>query len=134
MPHFIKNFVDWFALKPRIEEIDHLPPLVKERDLWWCRLGENIGTEVSGKGQKFTRPVIIFKKLSKYTFFVIPCSTQIKTGSWFVPLTHKGKNIVACLHQAKVVDYRRLDDTMGALSNHDYKTVKQAFKSLYVGE
>ncbi len=132
MPNFIKNFVDWFILKPNLENLNYNPPLTKEREIWWCSIGENIGTEISGKGTKFTRPVIIFKKLSKYTFFVIPTSTKIKEGSWFVSFVHNSKTMVACLHQAKIVDYRRLDDRIGALSNHDYDLIKKGFSALYI--
>jgi mRNA interferase MazF len=133
MSNFIKNFVDWFKLKTDLNNHDYNPPLTKERELWWCSVGENIGTEISGKGTKFNRPVIIFKKLSKYTFFVIPTSTQIKEGSWFVPFVRNGKSMMACLHQARIVDYRRLDDRIGVMSSHDYELVKKGFASLYIG-
>ncbi len=68
MKTFIKNFQDWFFLKPKLDTNNHKPPFVSERDLWWTHLGENIGTEISGKSNRYTRQVIIFKKLSPHTF------------------------------------------------------------------
>ena len=128
---FIKNFTDWFKLKPKLDDRSHKPPLVSQRDIFWCHLGENIGTEISGKSHLYTRPVIIFKKLSRHTFLVIPTSTKIKTGSWFVYFTHRKIEMVACLHQIKIIDYRRLQTLIGKLDNKDFQNIKTGFKELY---
>lgn len=88
---FIKNFLQWFELKPSLDQNNYQPRFAKESELWWCHLGENIGSEISGKGVSFARPCIILVKFLKYSFFVIPCSTQIKEGSWFVKFKHNQK-------------------------------------------
>ena len=131
MPDFIKNFVDWFKLKPKLDQISTKPPFVKESQIWWSSLGENIGTEISGKSGLFTRPVIILKKLSKYQFLVVPTSSQIKTGTWLVYFTHKHKEMVACLHQVRVIDYRRLTTLIGSIDQKDYDDIKIGFWNLY---
>ena len=70
MPNtFLKNFLEWFQLKPKLDNRNHKTPFVSQGQIWWCHLGENIGTEISGKSSQLTRPVIIFKKLSRHTFF-----------------------------------------------------------------
>ena len=68
-PSFTKNFKDWSILKPKLDIKNHKPPLFKEKD--------------------FTRTVIIYTKLSKYTFLGIPTTTQLddsngkeRDGSW----------------------------------------------------
>lgn len=132
MSKFIKNFQDWFSLKPKLDENNHRPPFVSERDLWWAHLGENIGTEISGKSNRYTRPVIVFKKLSNYTFLIIPTSTKIKSGSWFASFAHKNTNMIACLHQIKVIDYRRLQNKIGRIDIKDFKQIKSQFKKLYI--
>ena len=132
MPKFIKNFQDWFSLKPKLDENNHRPPFVSERDLWWAHLGENIGTEISGKSNRYTRPVIVFRKLSNYTFLIIPTSTKIKSGSWFANFVHKNTNMMACLHQIKVIDYRRLQNKIGRIDIKDFKQIKNQFKKLYI--
>ena len=43
-PDFLKNFLSWFVIKPKLDKQNHQPPLVKDRDIFWCRIGENIGT------------------------------------------------------------------------------------------
>jgi len=131
MKTFIKNFQDWFFLKPKLDNNNHKPPFVSERDFWWAHLGENIGTEISGKSNRYTRPVIIFKKLSPHTFLIIPTSTKIKSGSWFVHFIHKELNMVACLHQIRVIDYRRLQNKIGRIDINDTKKIKTQSKKLY---
>ena len=48
-----------------------------------------MGSEIGGKSNKFTRPVIIFRKLSHGFYFVIPTSTKEKDGSWYVKFTQQ---------------------------------------------
>jgi len=43
----------------------------------------NTKSESCGKWPEFRRPVLIIKKLSKETCFVVLLSTKIKTWSWF---------------------------------------------------
>ena len=128
---FVKNFLDWFSLKPKLDKSNHQPPLVKERDIFWCHLGENIGTEISGKCEEYTRPIIVLKKLSKYTFLVIPTSTQIKEGSWYISFVFKSKPMIACLHQIRIIDYRRLEDKIGVIPETDFEKIKAGFLQLY---
>lgn len=131
MNQFLKTFLQWFELKPKLDSKKSKPPFVKEGQIWWIYAGENIGTEISGKGENYTRPALIYKKFSQYTYFVIPLSTQRKTGTWYVPSVFCGKSGVACLHQAKSIDYRRLDKVMENLSEHEFEKIQYDFEKLY---
>ncbi len=71
-----KRFPDWMGIKKNLHEKLTVPPKVNEGDVWWASIGENIGSEINGKNQNFTRPVIILKKLSRTLFFVIPLTTK----------------------------------------------------------
>ena len=76
--------------------------------------------------------MIILKRLSRYSFLVIPCSTKIKEGSWFVGFTHNKRDMIACLNQIKVIDYRRLKNRIGILDESDFEKIGLAFGQLYV--
>ena len=135
---FLKNFLDWFTLKPKLDESNHKPPLIEEGNIWWCRFGENIGIEISGKGKEFTRPTIIHTKLSKYAFLVIPTTTQMyhqngtpKINDRLIKFTHGGKEMLACLSQIRVIDYRRIKNKLGDLDQKDYDDICQKFNDLY---
>ncbi len=127
----MKNFIQWFALKPKLDSSIHRAPFVSEGDIWWASIGENVGSEIGGKSELLSRPVIIYKKLAHGFYFVIPTSTKEKNGSWYTTFTHKEKVTVACLHQARSIDYRRLSTKLGTLSSEDLDTVKTGFKTLY---
>ena len=127
----VKRFLEWIGVKRKLDINNYQPPLVKEGDLWWCAIGENVGIETSGKGERFTRPVIVLKKLGRLAFFGIPTTTTQRSGTWYVPFKHKGISEVAMLTQARIFSYKRLDRKMGSLDDEDFKTVKEAFVRLF---
>jgi mRNA interferase MazF len=129
--NFIKNFLEWFNLKKELDLKNHKPPFVSEGQIWWINLGENIGTEISGKGVKFARPAFIYKKISKFTFLVIPTSTKNKIGSWFVDIICNEKKMICCLNQIKVVDYRRFMNKIGDLDSESISKIKESFLNFY---
>lgn len=128
----MKQFLQWIGLKERLHTINHKPPLVSQGDIWWVSIGENVGSEVNGKSKLFSRPVIIFKKLAHGFYFVIPTTTQIREGTWYVKFRQQEREMVACLHQARVIDYRRLSTKLGTLDDEDYSRTKDGFRSLYL--
>jgi mRNA interferase MazF len=127
----MKRFFEWFGLKQRLHYIEHAPPLVSERDIWWASIGENVGSEINGKSALFSRPVIVLKKLSHGFYFVIPTTTQVREGSWYVPFRQQGKDMLACLHQARAIDFRRLSSRLGKIDGDDFERVKDGFRKLY---
>jgi len=127
----IKRFFEWIKLKERLHFKEHKPPLFKEGEIWWCAIGENVGIEVNGKGEAFSRPVFVYKKLSKDGFLGIPLSTIIKVGTWYVEVSFKEKKIVANLAQCRIVSFHRMYEKMGALDAHDIEKIKIGFLSLY---
>ncbi|HEY4489355.1 MAG TPA: type II toxin-antitoxin system PemK/MazF family toxin [Candidatus Paceibacterota bacterium] len=128
---FIKRFLEWIGVKQKLEANDYKPPLVNEGDLWWCAISENVGVEICGKGQNFTRPVIVIKKFGRHAFFRIPLTTKRHEGTWYMPLRYKNINQVVLLSQARFLSYKRLDRKMGELDSEDFKKVKEAFVSLF---
>jgi mRNA interferase MazF len=93
--------LQWFEVKERLHEAQHRPPLVSEGDIWWASVGENVGSEINGKSGLFSRPVVIYKKLSHGFYFVVPTTTQERSGTWFVAFRQQDKMMVACLNQAR---------------------------------
>lgn len=126
-----KDFDRWNEKKKALDAAVYQPPLVSEGDLWWCATGENIGTETSGKGNDFTRPIIILKKFGRISFLGIPTTTRKQKGSWYVAFKHKGIDETAMLNQARVFSYKRLHSKMGTLDDQDFKNVKEAYIRLF---
>lgn len=129
---YIKKFLEWIGLKQKLHAKSHKPPYVNEGEIWWVSLGENVGSEIGGKSDKFSRPAIVFKKLSSGFYFVIPTTTQQKKGSWYFSFHQRGRPVNACLHQARSVDYRRFYSKLSELYASDFYDLKEAFKDLYL--
>lgn len=127
----MKRFLEWIGLKEKLDVQQHRPPLVSQGDIWWASVGENVGSEINGKNHLFSRPVIIYKKLAHGFYFVIPTTTKIKEGTWYVIFRHQDREMAACLHQARAIDYRRLSSKLGTLDDGDFIKVKNGFNSLY---
>lgn len=127
---YIKFIQEWCKLKASLF-YKQSRIVFKQGDIWWCSLGMNLGEEMFGKGDKFTRPVLIFRKLTGNSFLGLPLTRQEKQGSWYVKITiHGGKNWVM-LNQARVLDKKRLTNRIGELDNSDLKKVREKFLELY---
>jgi len=130
MHDYIKSIKDWCKLKIVLwDKEDKI--IFKQGDIWWCSLGMNLGEEMFGKGEKFTRPVLIFRKFTSNSFLGLPLTKQEKKGTWYAEITiHKEKSWVM-LNQARVFDKKRLTNRIGALDNSDLKKVKEQFLEFY---
>lgn len=129
--NIVKRFLEWIKLKEKLHNNKYKPPLFKEGEIWWCSLGENIGSEINGKSKLFSRPVLVFKKLSKSTFMGIPMSSQDRKGSWYVQITLGNIKSIVILSQARLLDYKRLSSKIGELDAVEMADVRSKFKNLY---
>lgn len=119
----MKDFSNWIRLKEKLHGSNHKPPYFKEREIWWCSVGENIGNEINGKDILFNRPVLIVRKLDKYSFLGVPLTSSEKIGSWYVSITHGENKSTAVVSQIRHLDYKRLDKKMATLDEVDFGRV-----------
>lgn len=105
--------------------------LVRDGEIWWVGVGENMGVEINGKSEYFSRPVLVLKKLSRYGFMGIPITSQQHRGSWYVPFEFQNKIEVAVVAQAKVFSVTRLYRRIGQVPDSDLEKVRQGFIKLY---
>ncbi len=127
-----KHFDEWMDLKKSLHNMNRLR-LVHEGEIWWCAMGENVGIEINGKHKVYSRPVLVFKKLSRFGFMGIPLTSQFHEGNWYAPFVFQDKREIAALAQARVLSVARLYKRMGTMSDSDFKLIKSAFARLYLG-
>ena len=125
-----KHFEEWIELKEKLHFNAKIPKIL-EGEVWWCSFGENVGVEINGKSARFTRPVLIMKKLSKFGFMGVPLTSQEKTGSWYVKFRFLEKTEFAALCQARVMSVSRLHSKMGRVPESDLSLIKESFHSLF---
>ncbi len=120
------KYYKWHEIKSKINSLDSSNFYFRERDIWWCYYGANIGYEQNGKDKLFLRPVLIFKKLSRHTCLAIPLSTQIKNGNHYFFLLSETNSIrTATLSQIKMIDVRRLRDKIDTISKIEFQLIKE---------
>lgn len=95
-------------------------------------MGENVGVEINGKNEVFSRPVLVYKKLSRFGFMGIPLTSQPHDGDWYVSFTFRGKTSIAVLSQARTLSVLRLYRRMGTIPETDFAAVARRFNKLYL--
>ena len=102
-------------------------PRFSEGEIWWCSLGENVGTEIGGKGEYFKRPVIVLAKIDYRSFIGTPMTSKPKEGSWYVSLKINGFKGTATLIQSRYLDSKRLDKRIATLSEGVLDEIRNAY-------
>lgn len=77
-----KDFDEWNIQKKKIDNFENKKTF-HEREIWFIKIGENIGFEQNGKGREFLRPIIVYKKFSKNVFLGIPLTRADKKGKFY---------------------------------------------------
>jgi len=131
MTDYILNFKKWFKLKVFLLKFENNKVVFKQNDIWSCSIGMNLGEEIFGKGQKFNRPVLIFKKFTSNSFLGLPLTSKEKSGSWYTKITLHGKNDWVILNQARILDKKRLTKRLGTLDDTDMRRIRKDFLKLY---
>lgn len=124
-------FQQWIRVKMR-QHIQRVTPLINEGEIWWAAVGKNVGIEINGKSENFSRPVIIYKKFSRLGFLAIPLTSRPHNSNWYVPFIFQNMESYAALAQIRIMSVHRLYGRMGKMTASDFKSVKEGFKKLYV--
>lgn len=126
----MKDFDGWNELKKALNETES-PPLFKEREVWWCSLGHNIGVEQDGKGTKYQRPVLILRKFSAQQFIGVPSTRTDKRTRFYSFVETDVDTFNFVLSQARVFDARRLHNRIVTLLPDEFEAVKANLKALW---
>lgn len=119
-----KDFDKWNIEKKLIDSFENKKTF-HEREIWFIKIGENVGFEQNGKGEEFLRPVIVYKKFSKNVFWGIPLTKSNKQGKFYANFVFKDARSSAILSQMRLFDSKRLKYKMGKMSAGDFNSVKE---------
>jgi len=125
-----KDFDNWNVEKKRTNE--EQPRLYTVREIWWCRLGVNVGSEQDGSEKLFLRPVVIIRGFGANTCMVIPFTTSSRRHPLRVSVGKiQGKTARAILSQIRVVDTRRLVEKVEFLDKEIFAQLRKAVRALF---
>jgi mRNA interferase MazF len=128
----MKNFNDWNQQKQKVHE-DEQRLYFYEQEIWFCKMGVNIGFEQDGKGEDFRRPIVVIKKFNKEVFLGVPLTAQIKKGKYYFPmLKFNKKDNFAIISQLRLVDSKRLIRRLHKMKINEFLELKKAIVNLII--
>ncbi len=125
-----EDFDSWNNFKKLINKKDCHNLFFHEREVWWCSVGLNVGSESFGKGKFFRRPILIIKKLSSELCIALPITSKPKKGTWFSEIEVDKKKRWVMLYQIRVINSKRFQFKIGKINNNEFKDVKTKLKQL----
>ncbi len=128
-----KDFWAWHILKSGINK-SSFRPLFHEREIWWCSLGLNVGSEEDGKNYLFERPVVILRKFNREVFWGLPMTSRIRNDKYNFPCMHNGGESSVILSQIRLWDAKRLMRKIGMLPTKAFLDVNERFEKLLKNE
>jgi len=121
-----KDFDGWNKKK---QKLDHKNggAHCHEREIWWCSIGVNVGSEQYSQTGDFSRPVVVVRRFTEDIFWGIPLTTKIK--EW-VPFRFRllvGDTVNdALVLQMRAYDRKRLMRYIGIVPQDVFATLTAA--------
>ena len=104
----------------------------REREIWWCKMGINVGDEQDGTGQIFDRPVLIIKGLSMNTCLIASLTSSKNLHKMRIPIGNiDGKDDSVILSQLKTIDTKRLIEKICNADSEKFEDVRKAIRELF---
>ncbi len=125
-----KKFDEWNIEKQKINIKKNIK-WFQPRDIFWAKIGMNIGDEENGKGEFLMRPLLVIKKFNNSLFWGIPLSTKIKKNNkYYISFELKGKIRSAIISQIRLFDGKRLVSKIGKCNKERFSIIKKAVQQL----
>lgn len=128
----MKRFDIWNEQKKRLDFEEKIIG-IKQRDVVFVHIGQNIGFEQNGKGEEFLRPVVVIKIFNRRLFFGIPLTSKHKYGDFFEDIAYKrGEKYIkstAILVQARSFDTKRIKYKSGVVEKKVFEHISSRLKS-----
>jgi mRNA interferase MazF len=129
-------FDEWNEVKKELS-IKERKLGIKQREIFWANIGQNIGFEQNGKGKNFARPIIVIRKLTKDLFLGIPTTTTLREDNdYFHKFKYTTSNnevlvVSALILQVKVFSIKRIMNKIGMIHKEDFKVIVEKSKRLF---
>ena len=118
----IKDFESWNNLKKDIQNRD-VKIFCNQREIWWCSIGVNVGSEEDGKNELFERPVLVIKVFSKDMIRVAPLTSKIKSDENHETISYHERGGSVIVSQIKTISTKRLSRKLCRLDKNQFGRV-----------
>lgn len=121
-----KDFSLWMPVKQFVHDTSDRP-FYREREIWWCSVGLNVGFEADGKGGSYARPILIIKDFNHAIFWCLPVTTRIKKEIYYADIDlNDGIPRQVMLSQLRMLDAKRLQEKIAMLDEEKFLKIKTA--------
>jgi mRNA interferase MazF len=132
------SFDTWNKQKKTLDESQfskhHGHPLPKARGVWMCHLGKNIGIEMNGGADDFSRPVVIIKRFNMNMFWAVPLSTKQKELTFYHNFTDvHGRAVSAVISQMRLLSVKRLKRYLYAMPVKEFEPIRAKLRGNLLG-
>lgn len=131
----LKDFDLWNEIKKKTDEkIIKRDFFFHEREVWWCSLGINIGTESNGKNENFERPVLIIKVFNKDMIWCLPITSTIKESLYYYTFRFDDKYNSVIISQIRTISSKRLLRKINTMDDIDFYNIRNLLSSIIKNE
>lgn len=124
-----KDFDAWNQTKKKLDTSNRVVEF-HEREIWWCSIGVNVGSEQHSQTTDFSRPVLIVRKFTRDIFWGIPMTTRVKESGFRVRFVLEGQTNDFLILQMRAYDRKRLIRKIAILSKKDFTEITNFIKNL----
>lgn len=117
-----KEFDRWNKRKKKVNAREE-EVRFHEREVWWCSLGVNVGSEQDGINENFERPVVVVRNFNGRVLWIVPLTRTIKRHNlYYFPLQRdENGDSAAVVSQLRLIDSKRLIRKIGTLDDAKYR-------------
>src|SRR3989339_1896643 len=113
--------------KKKVINFEGSYPHFLQGQIWWAQLGQNIATEVTGKGKDFLRPVVVVQRVYGNACLAVPLTTIQRRGDYYFSFNDlKGSAQYALLAQVRYLDGKRLKYQRSDIKKDDLGRLQDA--------
>lgn len=129
IPYF-KDFDAWNSTKKKLDAEDNAVN-IRAGEIRWVSFGVNVGSEIDGKGESFTRPALVIHVIGSHLALIVPMSTKVKNMVGYLPFDWKERTTALCLHQIRVISQKRILARKGKISNERLNRTKKEISQFF---
>ena len=130
----MENFDNWNEVKKTTQKSKRKLG-IKPREIFWVKIGQNVGSEEYGKDKNFARPVIVINKLTSDLFIGVPLTSTLKNNDYFHSFSYENKTngIVensAMILQVKALSIKRVMNKTGMINKNDFDKIVEKLQNV----
>ncbi|HEY8033247.1 MAG TPA: type II toxin-antitoxin system PemK/MazF family toxin [Methylocella sp.] len=126
-----KDFDRWNEIKKNVHRREE-PIRLHKREIWWCSLGVNVGSEQDGVGDNYERPILVVKNFNNNVLWAVPLTRTFKPNRFYFRLDDDGGGESAVvLSQLRLVSSKRLVRKIRTLDEHQFRGIVRAMTEFF---